>query len=102
MGRTNSSLLEHGCSAMDDVMGNMAIVSRRARDGRPVRNTVVTPAPGFGGGKLYCSHASSRRCYVGANFEGAMVGRLLGVGPLWGRSLGLTAFLQPATWTSRP
>ena len=43
------------------VMVNMATVSRRTGDGRPVRRTVAMRAPGFGGGRLYCSHAPSHR-----------------------------------------
>src|SRR3954466_13208633 len=53
-------------------------------------------APGFGGGRLYCSHAPSHRRYVGAGLEGSILtaswepaswsrpshGRLLGAGPL--------------------
>ena len=42
-------------------------------------------APGFGGGRLYCSHAPSHRRYVDADFEGTI----------------LTALWEPASW-SRP
>ena len=76
-------------SAMDDVTGNVATVLRRARDGRPVRRTMATPVPGFRGGRLYCGHAPSHRRYVGANFEGVRVGRLLRVGRSGGRLLGV-------------
>ena len=96
-------------SAMDDVMGSMATVSRRARDDRPVRGTVATSAPGFGGGRMYCSHVPSHRGYVGANFEGVLVGRLLGVGRSGGRMLGfgprqgrLRALLPSGTQPFRP
>ena len=63
--------------------------------------TVATRAPGFGGGRLYCSHAPSHHRYVGAALEGVVLagfwesvflrpasgsrsssGRLLGVGLL--------------------
>ena len=44
-----------------DVMGSVATVSRRARDGRPVRCTVATPVSGFGGDRRYCSHTPSHR-----------------------------------------
>ena len=42
-------------------------------------------APGFGGGRLHCSHAPSHRRYVDADFEGMV----------------LTALWEPAPW-SRP
>ena len=42
-------------------------------------------APGFGGGRLYYSHAPSHRRYVDADFEGTI----------------LTALWEPASW-SRP
>ena len=42
-------------------------------------------APGFGGGRLYCSHAPSHHRYVDADFEGTI----------------LTAWWEPASW-SRP
>ena len=45
----------------------------------------VRRAPGFGGGRLYCSHAPSHRRYVDADFEGT----------------NLTALWEPASW-SRP
>ena len=53
-----------------DIEVNMAKVPRRTRDGRPVCHTVATLTPGFGGGRLHCSHAPYYRRYVGANFEG--------------------------------
>ena len=42
-------------------------------------------APGFGGGRLHCSHAPSHRRYADADFEGTI----------------LTALSEPASW-SRP
>ena len=58
------------------------------RDGRPVRRTVAMHAPGFGGGRLYCSHAPSRRRYVGAVLEGAILAACLEPALLW-----------PASWS---
>ena len=44
-------------------------------------------APGFGGGRLYCSHAPSHHRYMDADFEGTI----------------LTALCEPASWpTGRP
>lgn len=112
MGRTNTPSWGHDCSALGDVMVNVAIVPRRVGDGRPVRCTVATLTPGFGCGMRHCSHTPSHRRYVGASFEGAGMGRLLGAGHSggrllgvirpWDRFLGLVVFLQPAAWTSRP
>ena len=59
-------------SAMDDGMGSVVTVLCWARDGHPVRYTMAMFVPGFRGGRLYCSHALSHRCYVGANFEGVL------------------------------
>mgnify|MGYP000950714695 CR=1 FL=1 len=62
-------------------MGSMATVSRRVEASAGYARTVATLSPGFGGGRLLCSHAPSRRSYVGANFEGTR-GRLLEAGRL--------------------
>ena len=56
-----------------DVTVNMATVPRRTGDGRPVRRTVASRAPGFRGGRLYCSHAPSHHRYVGAALVGAVL-----------------------------
>ena len=70
------------------VMVNMATVPRRMGDGRPIRRTVAMRAPGFGGGRLYCSHAPSRHRYVGAVLEGAILAACREPALLW-----------PASWS---
>ena len=67
---------------------------RAGRRSPPVRSTVATPGPGYGGDGLHCSLTLSCLLNGGADFEGAMGrllgaglsgGRLLGVGPSWSR-----------------
>ena len=59
----------------------MATVPRRTGDGRPVLRTVAMRSPGFGGGRVRCSHAPSRHRYGGWTLGCVLRRLLLGVGP---------------------
>ena len=83
---------------VDGVRVGMATVPRRTGDGRPVRRTVAMHSPGFGGGRVCCSHAKSRHRYGRWSLEAAFGRLLLGVGPSW--AVFLESVLHgPVSWS---